>query len=242
MAYDWFPFSVADYRRDTKHLTAEQDGIYRRLIDEYMFERQPLIDNDVALARIAGVSLDSWGIAAAILRPYFFVENGRLRHKRCDEELRKQDEYAKIASEKGKKGAKKRWGKDNKKQRVNGPGIATAIATAIAPAMPHQTLSSLKKEKKDTPLPPKTVDNSKPLPGVGAVPDGKGGSQGWKGRIELHLKDGDIEAARKEAPGWDIYHLMRVYDEGVATRGAPSNPPAAFLGWLPSYTKRKPPD
>lgn len=57
---EWFKWYPAIYVADTVHLSAEQDRIYRRLIDRYMRTRQPLPDNDNALARIAEVSLDSW--------------------------------------------------------------------------------------------------------------------------------------------------------------------------------------
>ncbi len=55
---DWYPWHYRRYKEKTLHLTAEQDGIYRRLTDCYMETRKPLPDNDLALARIAGVDID----------------------------------------------------------------------------------------------------------------------------------------------------------------------------------------
>ena len=43
---DWFPWYPERYKNKTLHLTVEQGGIYRRLIDHYMETRQPLPDND----------------------------------------------------------------------------------------------------------------------------------------------------------------------------------------------------
>jgi len=154
--YYWFPWYPELYRLDTQHLTAEQDGIYRRLIDCYMESRQPLPDNDVALARIAGVSVDAWAMAAAMLRPFFRPsKDGKLHHKKCDAELDRQDKLTRFQSEKGKRGANARWNKKKKKQDDNSSGHSTAIGTGNAPAMPElmpgdatETETIKKKDKK----------------------------------------------------------------------------------------------
>ncbi len=128
MSYEWFPWYPALFRADTMHLTAEQDGIYRRLIDHYMETRQPLPDSDTALARIAGVSVDSWAMAAAMVRPFFKASaQGFLHHKKCDNVLAVQDGRNKKQSEKGKKGAEKRWKKNAKLQEAGSSGYATAM-------------------------------------------------------------------------------------------------------------------
>jgi uncharacterized protein YdaU (DUF1376 family) len=116
MKVEWYPWYPELYYSDTRHLTAEQDGIYRRLIDEYMKTRQPLPNNEIALAGIARISLDSWRIASAIITPFFKEDTkGFLQHDRCNKELSEQDKRAKTMSELGKNGAKKRW----ENQKVN---------------------------------------------------------------------------------------------------------------------------
>ena len=114
------------------HLTAEQDGIYRRLIDHYMETRQPLPDNDLALARIAAVSADLWNSHADTIRAFFTpFKSGTLHHKRCNVELERQDGRNRKQSEKGKLGALKRWKKYDKNQDDNSSGYACAIATPM---------------------------------------------------------------------------------------------------------------
>jgi uncharacterized protein YdaU (DUF1376 family) len=93
------------------HLTAEQDGIYRRLIDYYMESRQPLPDNDFALARIAGVDNDCFKHASSILRAFFEQRDGVLNHKKCDELLDEQDSKSKFYAKRAKKAASIRHGK-----------------------------------------------------------------------------------------------------------------------------------
>lgn len=110
---DWYPWYFLIYKADTMHLNPYQDGCYRRLIDHYMETRQPLPDNEAALARIIGDSEANWvAMGSAIVRPFFSIRSGKLHLKRCDNLLKKQDEGTKVLSESGKKGADKRWGKN----------------------------------------------------------------------------------------------------------------------------------
>jgi uncharacterized protein YdaU (DUF1376 family) len=111
---DWFPWYPERYKNKTLHLTAEQDGIYRRLIDHYMETRLPLPDNDFALARIAGVDNACFKQASSILRAFFKQsETGILNHITCDELLDEQDQLAKFRTERARKGAEARHKKTN---------------------------------------------------------------------------------------------------------------------------------
>lgn len=114
----WYPFYPSRFKSATRHLTAEQDGIYRRLIDEYMETREPLPDNDIALARIAGVNKNKWLDAARIIRAYFTHKNGMLYHDYCDQMLDIQDKKAQRRSASAEKAAKKRWSKVKQNQEV----------------------------------------------------------------------------------------------------------------------------
>jgi uncharacterized protein YdaU (DUF1376 family) len=111
---DWYPWHPARYREKTLHLTAEQDGIYRRLIDHYMETRKPLPDNDLALARIAGVDLACFKLASSTVKAFFKQgDGGVLVHFTCNEMLDEQDRQVKFHSERAKKGAAARHKKAN---------------------------------------------------------------------------------------------------------------------------------
>ena len=114
----WYPFFVQAYRTDTYHLSAAADGIYRRLIDEYMTTGRPLPDHDSALAAIARVSADEWGAHRDEVRAFFKSRNGRLFQKRCECELHAQRMLAAKRSHKAKEAATVRWAKDKAKQRA----------------------------------------------------------------------------------------------------------------------------
>ena len=109
----WFPWYPIDYRRDTLSLSFAEDGAYRRLIDEYMILREPLPDDDIALARLLGVGLSEWQAVAPAVRRYFKARGGKLHHKRCEEEIAAQIRRNQGFSKRGKKAAFTRWSKIN---------------------------------------------------------------------------------------------------------------------------------
>lgn len=130
---EWYPWFPALYKADTMHLSAEQDGIYRRLIDHYMETRHPLPNAGCALARIAGVTEDIWNTSSDIILAFFtLARDGFLHHKRCDIELNRQDGKTSSHSERGKKGAEKRWKNYIPKQEPNGHSYALAMAKPMA--------------------------------------------------------------------------------------------------------------
>lgn len=62
-------------------------------------------------------------------------------------------------------------------------------------------------------------------------------------RIDHHLTDAARAKARAYAPGWDMQHLMRIYDADInaGKRPPPEHPSLAFPGWVKAYTKGRPP-
>lgn len=91
-----------------------------------------------------------------------------------------------------------------------------------------------------SPLTP-SYNSKPPLPPVAKEGVYKNGNGNGVFHIEPFLNDDAIMEARLKAPGWDIYALMRVYDEGIPTRGIPKHPAKAFPVWCGKYTKGNPP-
>lgn len=109
---DWYPWHYKKFKDKTLHLTAEQDGMYRRLIDYYMEIRKPIPSDDISLARICGVDTSCFKQSSSILKAFFRqCTSGALRHDMCDEMLDEQDKKARFHSERAKKGAKARHAK-----------------------------------------------------------------------------------------------------------------------------------
>jgi len=135
----WYPFYPTRYQRDTMHLTAEQDGVYRRLIDHYMLTKQPLPDNNTALSRIAGV--DATSNAISMLRAFFEDKgDGFLYHKTCEKLLKEQSSRKMLSKKRAKNAAEKRWGK----QKDNATSMPEAM---LNDATYTKTYTNTKKEK-----------------------------------------------------------------------------------------------
>lgn len=143
---DWYPWYFKTYKSNTRHLTAEQDGIYRRLLDEYMETREPLPDDDVALSRIAGVNEIKWLDASSIVRAFFKHKNGLLFHDFCDNQLDIQDKKSKRRSLIAEKAAKKRWKKFEQKQEDECIEHASSNSQAMLTDA-TETVTVTKKEK-----------------------------------------------------------------------------------------------
>ena len=143
MSFDWYPWHIQKYRAATMHLGLAECGAYRRLIDEYMMTRKPLPDNDAALARIIGVSIDGWLAVAPTVRPFFEASHGKLINKTCEEELNAQACQAHATSIKNKAAANSRWAKHREMKAIH------ALAyQAHTPRMPNDATLQDKERKR----------------------------------------------------------------------------------------------
>lgn len=71
--------------------------------------------------------------------------------------------------------------------------------------------------------------------GLSPSASGKGG---W---VELNIGEDALNRAKKNAPGWDIRHLMRVYEKWLTDENMerPDNLDRAFPVWVLNFTKGK---
>lgn len=219
----WFPWYPGRFKADTMHLTALQDGIYRRLIDHYMETKMGLPDNDNALARIAGVSVSEFVDNSGIIRGFFEVKTeGRLSHKKCDAILKQQEKISKSYSKRGKLGGKAKAKKTKENQELSKEEITTAKQQPEQ-GLAHNTLSHNITEQESLSL--------------------RGQQRGGSFSIDYFLRDEDRAAVREAAPGFDLYNLCSEFDERVNS-GAferPQKPARAFIAWAKSFTKGKKP-
>lgn len=109
----WYKFFPNRYRRDTRHLSMEQHGIYRALIDEYMVSQQGFKDDPVALAGAAGCPREVMERNWPVLRAFFNLDpkTGRLRLKVCELLIRAGEEKSRKYSLNGTKGGTARKSK-----------------------------------------------------------------------------------------------------------------------------------
>lgn len=108
----WYPWYPGDAAAKTAHLSLEEFGAYRRLLDHYYSTSRALPNDPARLARIAGAEGKQGGAAVRrVLEEFFPVQpDGLLHNRRADQEITKMEDFARQQSEKGKKSAAARWG------------------------------------------------------------------------------------------------------------------------------------
>lgn len=145
LAVNYYPHHIGDYLRDTSHLTATEDGIYRRMLDLYYASEKPLpLDRDW-LCRLLRARADEEREAVGFILQHFFskTDDGWC-NKRADEEIKSAAKKAKAARLNGKLGGRPIT------QRVNS-GLANKNpeeTQAKAPKTNNQTQNQEPKEKK----------------------------------------------------------------------------------------------
>lgn len=87
----WMPFYVADYIRDTRHLSPAQHGSYFLLILEY-WQRGGLPQDEGQLARLAGMTSEEWMVERNTIAKFF--EPG-WKHPRIDKEIERIEDISK---------------------------------------------------------------------------------------------------------------------------------------------------
>jgi len=227
----WFPWYPGRFKADTMHLTALQDGIYRRLIDHYMETKTALPDNDVALARIAGVTPDMFGDNSGIIRGFFIADGaGRLTHKKCGAILKEQDKMSKSYAKRGSLGGKAKAAK--------APGNLDLFdgeasnSQAIAKQQPKPNVAH-NMTGQDRTLQDRTSNQT--LESKNSTLSSEGG----RFSIENFLRDEDRESFRRIAPGKDPHFYIREFNERVNSGQfqRPDKPVPAFLAWAKKYLK-----
>lgn len=112
----YYNFNVADYRKDTVHLTFLEHAIYRALLDTYYLNESPLCGDDAQLMRTHCIrNADEVQAYHNVIKDFFFLDSAQYHHAKCDEELAKI--YAK--SEKARLAADVRWSKSKKNKGGN---------------------------------------------------------------------------------------------------------------------------
>jgi uncharacterized protein YdaU (DUF1376 family) len=105
---NFYPFHIGDYVSHTSHLSDEEDLAYRRMIDLYYMNEQPL-NGSSAIARRIRLSVE---IVESVLQEFFeFSDDSCWHNKRIDEEIAKYHNRQTQASKAGKASVKARLNK-----------------------------------------------------------------------------------------------------------------------------------
>lgn len=160
-----FQFYPKDFLTSERQIgmSAAESGIYMRLIC-HCWLSTTLPNSPRVLAKMAGVSDEEFSSCWHAVQECFYVNpHGRLQHARLDKERDKQDAFRAMQSEKGQKGAEKRWQRpssgDATANTEGMPGDSSSSSSPISDLLlrsssPISNLQSPKKEQKKSTAPP----------------------------------------------------------------------------------------
>ena len=152
---NWYPHYPGDYARDTGKLTMMEHGAYRILLDHYYSLKGDVDANTRRLNRMVGaIEDDEKNALQFVVDQFFTVEDGKLRHKRADDELAK----ALKKSEKAAESARRRWGAQGCERNAN--AYANADANALQTHMPSQCSPHPHPHPHPEPTPPPVKDSA----------------------------------------------------------------------------------
>lgn len=114
----YYQKNIADYRKDTSHLSLLEHGIYNQLMDSYYLDEKP-IKTQMVIRRLAIKTQEEQNALQNVLDDFFECsECGEFWiHSRIDEEISKYQARAETAKANGSKGGRPK--KPKKTQPVN---------------------------------------------------------------------------------------------------------------------------
>ena len=123
----WMPLFVSDYLADTSHLSTEEHGAYLLLLMHGWMNGGQLPLDDIRLRRICRMDEKPWKASKEVIKEFFYVQDGALRHRRVDRELQRAQQNVNQRSAAGKASAEKR--KAEREAQRNGNDRSTTVAT-----------------------------------------------------------------------------------------------------------------
>ena len=104
---NYYPHHIGDYLRDTAHLTALEDGTYRRLLDVYYASEKPLpLETHWVCRLVRARTQEEQDAVHEVLRQFFDKRPDGWHNKRADHEIKVAARKAKVARQNGKLGGR----------------------------------------------------------------------------------------------------------------------------------------
>ena len=104
----YYDFHIADYRKDTQHLSPIEHYIYRSLIDWYFLDESPITQNNPTVIRrlSLGSTPDAEALINGVFADFFELKDGFWHHRRIDSMLAGYQAKAEANRKNGKKGGR----------------------------------------------------------------------------------------------------------------------------------------
>jgi len=102
----YYKFNIADYRKDTGHLSTIEHGIYRQLIDWYYLDEQPIPEENQMVIRRLRLGSDEVIFLQNVLSDFFVLGKTGYTHKRIEVEIKDYHEQVEKNKNNGKLGGR----------------------------------------------------------------------------------------------------------------------------------------
>jgi len=103
----YYIFNIADYRKDTGHLSTLEHGIYRQLLDWYYLDEKPIPKENQSVLRRLRLGSDSDSLALQnVLNDFFVLRDDGYHQVRCDVEIKDYHHKAEVNKANGKLGGR----------------------------------------------------------------------------------------------------------------------------------------
>lgn len=147
----YYKFNIADYRKDTQHLTPMEHYIYRELMDWYYLDEAPIVNDSAKITRRVRLGYENEQLLQNVLDDFFTLDGDYWVHGRIEREIELYRVNADIARVNGSKGGRPR--KPRKTQPVN---LANPDVTQTKANHKPLTINQYKDKKSgDANAPPK---------------------------------------------------------------------------------------
>jgi uncharacterized protein YdaU (DUF1376 family) len=121
---NYYSHHIGDYRRNTGHLTNDEDLAYRRLIEMYYDTELPIPLETQWVSRRLRLGLE---IVESVLKDFFLKQDDGWHHARCEQEIEEYRKMQQKNSTNGKKGGRPK----GKKSRVKNPNKTDSKPTGF---------------------------------------------------------------------------------------------------------------
>ena len=147
----YYQFNIADYRKDTQHLTAIEHYIYRELMDWYYLDEQPIPKKTQLVTRRLRLGSDNNTMINDVLQEYFTETEKGWVHGRIEHEINQYKLKAETARINGAKGGRPKKPRKTKAVNLANPEITQGKAN-------HKPLTTNHKPKSNGRFAPPTQE------------------------------------------------------------------------------------